>query len=399
MLKRLLLFACLMLITTRFAFSQDQNEGWPIVERCVPEPTPPPAGWTYPGVFLATGWAGLHGIRSDLEMPYVIVFTNYFLNTEWKSVDHALSPDRRWLVTVDETSDFSYGEARPISVQVHAIHIYSTTEQGRDLELPWDASYVIESYMGNGRYHYFQQPYWWDNEHLVYTNQGSKGMWEDETKLVLINPFTGQISDLPTNFQDAAPILLPHFLAALSPDKTRLLFEPFTSPFFLLYDTETQIPLLANFAEDVRWQGSPTWKPNSTQFIIRHEEDDYGYSIYIHDKDGNPIELIYQFDKNFPNLHYLLENAWSPDGRYFVMYSIETADKQNLFVADSLERQIIDLCTEGGLNVSWSPDGTMLAFSADSEGNNPIRILDLNQWEAYTVAYHEGAIIGWRQGD
>src|SRR6266496_1573726 len=242
MFNRLLFFICLILLSINIASAQDSGEGWPIVERCVPEPTSPPADWTYPGVILATGWAGLHGIRADLRIPYVIEVTDYFEEIEWKSVDHALSPDEKWLVTVDETSDFSYGEARPISVQVHSLRIHSTENKSVEIEVPWDSSYIIESNVGNGRYDYFQQPYWWDNEHLVYVNQGSQGMWKDGSKLVLTNPFTGEISELSVSFQTAMPILLPHFLAILSTDKTRLLYEPSISPFFYLYDTATQTP-------------------------------------------------------------------------------------------------------------------------------------------------------------
>ena len=400
MFKRLLFFVCLILLSINIAFAQDSGEGWPIVERCVPEPTAPPADWTYPGVILATGWAGLHGIRSDLNKPYVIVFTKFFNGFEWQwDFDGFLSPDNRWLVTTDETGIVSHREPAPVPVVVNAFNVYSTLEDKQEYHITWEANYTIEAITGNGQYDYFQRIRWWDSEHLVYVNEGSQGMWKDESKLVLINPFTGKITDLPTNFQGIMPVLLPHFLAVLSPDKTRLLYEPSISPFFYLYDTATQTPFSVSLEENARWEGVPSWKPDSSQFLIRHEETDGQYSLYIHDKDGNPIELFYRFNGSTDSMHYPIENTWSKDGRYFEMYS--KGEEGILYIADSLERIIINTCLNGGQEyIAWSPDETMLAYSAyRPSDNDPVRILDLKRWQSYTVAYHDGSIVGWRDGN
>ncbi len=138
-----------------------------------------------------------------------------------------------------------------------------------------------------------------------------------------------------------------------------------------------------------------------SQFLIRHEESDGQYSLYIHDKDGNPIELFYRFNGSTDSMHYPLENTWSKDGRYFEMYSNGAEGKGRLYVSDTRERIIIDTCLTGGQdNIAWSPDGTMLAYSVYRPfDNDPIQILDLNRWQSYVVAYHDGSIIGWRDDD
>src|SRR6266545_3823249 len=108
MFKSLLFSICLILVSINFTAAQASGEGWPIVERCVPEPTSPPADWTYPGVILATGWAGLHGIRADLDTPYILVFSKFFRGSAWRTFDNSLSPDGRWIVTTDETAVIEY---------------------------------------------------------------------------------------------------------------------------------------------------------------------------------------------------------------------------------------------------------------------------------------------------
>jgi hypothetical protein len=93
-----LILTCITLLAFPTTAAQDDDtSGWPVAQRCVGEPTAPPAGWTFEGTILMTGYAGIHAVQADWETPRVVVF----LNRDWGESDSdlpggALSPNGRW---------------------------------------------------------------------------------------------------------------------------------------------------------------------------------------------------------------------------------------------------------------------------------------------------------------
>ena len=47
--------------------------------------------------------------------------------------------------------------------------------------------------------------------------------------------------------------------------------------------------------------------------------------------------------------------------------------------------------------VAWSPDGTQLALIEAGDGQRTVYVFDLETWELYTVAYHDGSVMAWRE--
>jgi hypothetical protein len=127
-------------------------------------------------------------------------------------------------------------------------------------------------------------------------------------------------------------------------------------------------------------------------------------NLILFDDEGNPLETIMQFpesgsirtniETNTPNL------IWSPDGRYLAFVTTTFADPAiNLYIADMLEKRVYDTCIETSDGLAWSPDSNLLAIMDfyDYKPHRPVMVLDLDDWALYTVAYHEGSIIGWRE--
>ncbi|HEX2907637.1 MAG TPA: hypothetical protein VHO69_12285, partial [Phototrophicaceae bacterium] len=309
--------------------AQDTPETWPLETRCVGEPTEPPEGWTFPGVILATGWAGLHGISADLPTPYIVQFIDF----SHMGVGE-LSPDGRWWAVIEETDNSAqFREAAPIQVQVHAIIVYSTVDPDSFYRIPWEASYVIEPIMGSGRHWFEQQVRWWDNEHLIYVQEGSQGVWEETSKLVLINPFTGQVDLPPKPWQQQTHILLPSNLYALSPDHTRLVFQPMIDPAYTLINLENSQVLNPDREQLTNWWwGVPVWKPDSSQFLNHIKLED-NYATLLNSREGETVDTVSIGSKDF-FLRYPDKNAWSPDGRYFVFAAPNTRQKR-LYLADT----------------------------------------------------------------
>src|SRR5690606_35951618 len=73
-MRYLLTFLMLLLISAIAAAQEATPEGWEVVQRCVGEPTTPPEGWNYEGTILLWGNYGIHAIQVDWDVPRVVAF-------------------------------------------------------------------------------------------------------------------------------------------------------------------------------------------------------------------------------------------------------------------------------------------------------------------------------------
>ena len=177
-----------------------QETGWPIVERCVPPPTEPPQEWRSDGVILATGWAGLHGIRVDLDTPYVVI---WFDSLDSFSTGSALSPDGKWFAFV-EAKIFD-GPLFADWIEVAAIKIFSTVQSNSVYELPWNATIG-----GRSDDRTINTIRWLNDELLIFQDIEGNG--------VVINPFNEAVQPI------GLYVTLPQFEEGFypSPDWTRV---------------------------------------------------------------------------------------------------------------------------------------------------------------------------------
>lgn len=74
MFKRLGICAalCLLAFTNAISAQPDEPDTFPIEQRCIDAPTQPPDDWTYPGMILMSGYAGIHAMQADWETPRVV---------------------------------------------------------------------------------------------------------------------------------------------------------------------------------------------------------------------------------------------------------------------------------------------------------------------------------------
>ena len=124
-------------------------------------------------------------------------------------------------------------------------------------------------------------------------------------------------------------------------------------------------------------------------------------------KDGQLIDIILnrETSKNFEGFHWGSHGV-SFDDRYFAF--IASKDQAyptygQLLIADLHEEIVYDTCVlVSGSGLEWSPNSDMLVFSTPEltlDDNPPIYLLDIDQWQQYTIAYHQGIILGWREDD
>lgn len=370
--------------------AQDETAayGWPITARCLPTATTPPDDWTFPGTLLMTGHYGLHAYSAAFETPYVVAFFNPYSVQERAG----LSPDKRWYAIATGQSAISI--ASVFSKSIQKITVYSTGLDGKHYSIPWETSFAA---IGTGS---FQDMYWLDNHSILYASEDLPEAYQPSADdpyswNYRINLFTGEVGP---HYQQPQPYLLD-FIP--SPDWSRAVrdnagfnrFEPVVSDDDM---STADIKVLIVYVSSQL----VAWKPDSLQFAAFYATDAIDDArtnpdaIALFDRDGQLVDIVHTVKDE--DLHQF-PIVWSDDGRYFAFYV------NSLRIADIQEKTITDTCLTfggnywhmGGTGVAWSPDGTKLAYIEDRRTLNPVRVIDLERWQQYTVAHHEGAVVGW----
>jgi hypothetical protein len=373
---------CLLVALSPASAQETESSGWPVEERCVGEPTEPPDGWTFPGAILMTGHYGIHAVSADVETPYVAVFLG-----RRDVPGGALSPDGLWYASPIGSAGNDIFYTGTYSVSVDAVRLYSThSEEAHTIEIP-GVVFVNE----NG------QIQWHDNEHFVYPTN-------DET--LLIHSITGEYSSLE-GLADFFKTYHGSMNITVSPDWTRAVYQSGgrLEARWQLLDFED-----ASFLRELALaQDSPVgWQADSSGFAAelrdKQDRENPQTSVAILDTSGEVEQTIFllpnnahlrnSFDLRVHNIR------WSPNGRYlaFITTTLNYPTVISLYIADMQERRVLNTCIETSDGLAWSPDGTKLAMMDfyDFKRHRPVMVLDLESWALYTVAYHDGSIIGWR---
>jgi hypothetical protein len=314
---------------------------------------------------LLRGRYGIHAVDAQHDTPYVSVY----LRGEGLPGGGKLSPDGRWYAVLEgDSSESDNGKFAGISVK--AIRVYDTRELHKTHSMQWKSEYGT----GQGLWREIR---WYDNDAIIYP-----GTFDGEEINYRIDPFEGRYEKIELPFD------LPFDNAYPSPDWTRAVYDsdPYNTSQWHLNNGNGQIEM---FPDEIYVSMAVYWTPDSKVFAaIRWEKTQYG--VFLYDRDGNQLDTIAapketeKIDRD--------DAVWSPDSTNFAFLV-----SQNLMIADVKAKRIIDYCTSGS-GLIWSPDSTKLAFMGNSiKQQRPIRVLDLEAEQVYTIAYHSGgSIIGWR---
>lgn len=376
------------LLVPEFAI-QAQDEpldltSWPVIERCVGPATASPEDWSYPGVILLEGYAGLHGVNQQWATPRVLSFD---FETGFGS---SLSPDGRWYA-VPQSEWYRHSPSPAYSVYVNEIRVYSTIDPADNITLPWGLYWV--DFLLHDEDNLTLR--WVDNEQLVF-----RGTDPVETRshgeLLLVNPFSGEIVGW-SGVREVATHP-DHFFPA--PDWSRAVVDEWADGVWVLVDPVTGA-LIADLPDLARLS-TAVWSPDSMAFIaskdtVRLDSDDNHAQLYLFDADGTLRATV--FDAQV-DPYSLDEVAWSNSGQYVSFLVWQESDawsgSPRLYLADIENERVIDTCLTV-IPRAWSPDRWQLAVMPPGDRDRPIYVFDLEQWALYTIAYHSGTIIGWRE--
>jgi hypothetical protein len=397
------IFFCLLFALSPVAAQETADSGWPIEERCLGEPTPPPDDWTFPGTILMTGHYGIHAVSADFDKPYLVAFI--YPNTLYgiKSESHyksAFSPNKQWLVQIegnytDTTPEYSlYGTA---TYFVTGVRVYSTGLSRMSYFIPW---YSETAYRGGLHPTPLPEPMWIDNQTIAF--EGKR-----------VHPFTGEVSEGDyfeqldyTNVQGIDEAGYP------SPDWTRRIYvtskynsEGATLGWIEWGDTQTiEYPLELALGAVVEWTPDSAFFSTTIPANGQEEaENMFPERLALFDRNGNQKSIMFdaQSDRSAePRISALAR--WSSDGRFLAFSTLNRQDtlfKRHLYLADRQLSRVIDSCLVVDESLAWSPYGAQLAIMDyyDQKPRRPLMVLDLDTWGLYTVAYHDGSVIGWRE--
>jgi Tol biopolymer transport system component len=129
--------------------------------------------------------------------------------------------------------------------------------------------------------------------------------------------------------------------------------------------------------EDAAWDADPTWSPDSKQIAFVSDRDERGgFQIYVMNADGSnqtrlPNNRPLGTWNSFPN--------WSHDGGYIVFQSRDNSDSsfQIYVMRANGKAKPIQLTSVGNNEMAeWSPDGKLIAFTTNRDGNNEVYMMN-----------------------
>ncbi len=168
-----------------------------------------------------------------------------------------------------------------------------------------------------------------------------------------------------------------------SPDGSRIAFTSYRDGYSEIYvmnaDGSGAVRLTETHSDDL----APEWSPDGSRIaFVSHRDGDY--EIYVMNADGSgAVELT---DNSSQDWLY----AWSPDGSRIAFYSDRDGDFEiyvmNVVLSDPRTETGGKVTTQGLTQLTdnsdldedpaWSPDGSMIAFSSDRDGDNEIYVLN-----------------------
>ncbi|HEX2622022.1 MAG TPA: hypothetical protein VHL11_17820, partial [Phototrophicaceae bacterium] len=240
--------------------------------RCVGEPVAPPDGWAFDGTIIATGWAGIHGIRSEWATPHVLAFRDGWIT---EGGHGSLSPDGHWYAIPQATSRAIWGDLLHAYADVSYLLIYDLTGKEHVRKIEWKDSYELNFGTGTSRDLTSQTPVWFNQDTLIYQR--------GETYYFIYLPdLKKEIWAEPAQWQQPSVSPVWVFISRPSPDWSRIV------AFGRLFNTETgkfngngyDSPISFDLPE-------VAWYPDSTKFILS------GFlSTGIYDPDGQLTDTI-----------------------------------------------------------------------------------------------------------
>lgn len=210
---------------------------------------------------------------------------------------------------------------------------------------------------------------------------------------------SGQEDIWAVNVGESTPIRLVNSSAddrdpAWSPDGRRLAYASRQDGNWEIYIYDLVSGNTLRLTYDLSYQGHPSWS-NDGQYLVYESYQGENLDLYISPVDGSqaPIRITENAAPDF-------SPSWSPDGRRIVFTSLRSG-QQDLYLFsldDPRDDAAINLTqteTRDEDHSSWSPNGELVAFSAEDEGIPKIFVQALQLSDAVPQVLERGKMPSW----
>jgi Tol biopolymer transport system component len=156
-----------------------------------------------------------------------------------------------------------------------------------------------------------------------------------------------------------------------SPDGKRIAFVSGSA--ISVVDASSGRPIATSIGFTTGYLASPSWSPDGSRvaFVSDWSAYDFVYEVFVMNPDGSNISRLLKGSMTGPGT-YFFEPAWSRDGqRIAAVFCTWAWDNcypdSRVVVANADGTGLRILARTGGFShPTWSPDGTMIAFSNQS---------------------------------
>jgi hypothetical protein len=360
---------------------------FPLVLKCIGTPTLPPKGWTYPGMILMSGYAGIHAMEADWSTPRVVAQFTIDQQGNVPIDGGQVSPDGKWYAT--PIGEVTSSESLNSYWLVNGLRLYNLVDESKSFTL-WLKDYTDIYRFYSNAWSYLPIE-WQDNSSLIIGK-------------ILLHPFDNRAETARLDLSDS--FLAPR---VVSPDETRAYGGG--TAFLNEFQPGLHDLSIPKTIANVVGLKHISWRRDSAGFMGEMQEDEQAWHGFAYfDRDGKLINYVIQFDAWSYDVGRLLsgrsELQWSPDDRYFVFAINSDSGTRELYIVDTPESKVMDTCLTSLTQPVWSPDGSMFAYLTNAPQNLYLIVVDIKTWKAYVVAQQSGVrgavdhqlpeMVGWR---
>jgi len=375
-----------------------------IITQCIPIATKLPKGLETGGVIVFVG-------EPYISYSYLLEVKTGRKMTLWENEGVGLrsfevSPERNWLAFM-----------RP-SLNPGGSRLVIMGSNGKQVQaIPWEDLWRAFNGIAG----------WLDEERLLISRTSGKKYDPNADSMIVLNPFTGEQSELLPDYPDMAFINLDwygigwwggysHNGTVYDPSLSRVVYYKYLgnqSWGLSLWDRQAKKELV--FLPDYSFYNRPKWFRDGSRFIasIPATLDRAGQSqtnLFLVSRDGEVRQLT---DLGVYSAQYEVSGyEWSPDGRKIAFQlSVQTSqpypdiypdsDPQSLnrlAVLDLETGLITDTCVPGVEygqgDVVWSPDGDYVLFDSNDTKKSRVYLVSIAQGFAVQIAENVFPV-GW----
>ena len=195
-----------------------------------------------------------------------------------------------------------------------------------------------------------------------------------------------------------ATLLLAAGVASLlyfAPDNevARIAFSTFDGNDFEIFTANPDGSDLVQITDNNHDDWGATWSPDRQQLAFRSAPADAA-GIYVMDADGRNVSLISASQMHAGNPFYQATMTWSPDGSH-IAYAAYFSGNWDIWTSRLSDGHLTRLTNDNGddLHPDWSPDGTKIAFNRYYDGFLEIYTMDTDGTNITRLTKSDGGMV------